>query len=212
MAKGARRSRRRFANCLDLFCLVELEYSPRKRGDVGFLHGCRLLEGFPCIRKEFLSLTLAAYMVEVTEVLFPLEVAEERMFRLLTRSLALLDKGTPLGPLRTAFLAGALALAGFGIDMARCTRCGRPYKGEGEALFEVEKGGISCARCGAEAPPSIVLPPEAGRMLRRLQEAESEDLPPLLSLDIPWDRIRAALEAHMDYRVGRRPKSARYLD
>ena len=36
IAKGARKSRKRFANCLDVLCLTELEYSLKREGGLYF--------------------------------------------------------------------------------------------------------------------------------------------------------------------------------
>ena len=83
IAKGARMSRRRFANCLDLFCLTNLEYELKRKGDLHFLHSCKLINGFPGVRDDFSSLSLASYMIELTEIPFPLGVVDQNMFGLL---------------------------------------------------------------------------------------------------------------------------------
>ena len=86
VAKGARRSRKRFANCLDLFSVIRVEYELKKRGEPCFLHSCRLLETCNGLRKDFSSLSLASYMVELTEALFPENVAEGNLYRLIRRA------------------------------------------------------------------------------------------------------------------------------
>jgi DNA repair protein RecO (recombination protein O) len=85
VAKGARRSKRRFSNCLDLFCLTSLEYELKRKGDLYFLHSCKLIDGFQGVRSDFSALALACYMIELTETLFPLGVVDPNMFELLKR-------------------------------------------------------------------------------------------------------------------------------
>ena len=58
IAKGARKSRKRFTNCLDLFCLADLEYKRKKQGGLYFLDSGKLVDAFPSLRSDFSSLSL----------------------------------------------------------------------------------------------------------------------------------------------------------
>jgi DNA repair protein RecO (recombination protein O) len=78
VAKGARRSRKRFVNCLDIFSLVKLEYSLKREGGLYFLHSGKLINAFPELRSDFGALSKASYMVELTEILFPLGVLTKK--------------------------------------------------------------------------------------------------------------------------------------
>ena len=93
VAKGARRSKRRFANCLDLFCLTSLEYELKRKGNLHFLHSGKLIDASLGLRSDFSSLSLASYMVELTEILFPLGVADNKMFELLKNSFSAIEQG-----------------------------------------------------------------------------------------------------------------------
>ncbi len=53
VAKGARKSRKRFANCLDLLSLVKLEYELKRGRELYFLHSGKLVHAFPGIRSVF---------------------------------------------------------------------------------------------------------------------------------------------------------------
>ncbi|MBW2005810.1 MAG: DNA repair protein RecO, partial [Deltaproteobacteria bacterium] len=71
VAKGARRSSKRFVNSLTTFSLVNLAFRERRSGDLVLLESCDLIEGFPAIRSDYNILLRASYMVELTETLFP---------------------------------------------------------------------------------------------------------------------------------------------
>ena len=211
IAKGGRKSRKRFANCLDLCALSSMEYDIRKGRDLCFLQSCRLLEPFSGLRSDFSSLSLASYMIELTEILFPPGVTAPDMFELIRGSFAELASGGEPRITRLLFEAGAMALGGYRIDLDTCCRCGRPYRGEGRAVFVRESGGIACLKCGRESPSSPGLGPEAGLALRRIQ-----DRPAVVAKDMSWSEetlgeIREVLSRHMDYRIGRRLKTAQYL-
>ena len=83
VAKGARKSRTRFVNALDILSLVNLEYGLRREGALYFLHSGKLINAYPGLRSNFTSLSKASFMIELTEALFPQGVVEPRMFELL---------------------------------------------------------------------------------------------------------------------------------
>ncbi len=210
LAKGARRSRKRFANCLDLFCLVSLEYE-KKRGDLCFLHSCKLVEPFSGVRSDFSSLSLASYFVELTELLFPPGISGEGMFNLLKQALSGLDQGMGKEGLRVLFETKALSLGGYAIDLEKCGRCGRPYTGRGRAVFRPAQGGIACLRCEKESSVSPGLGPDSVKALRKIQSAPCNERWNIEVTGPMVYEIRAVLDLHMEYRLGRRLKTTGYL-
>lgn len=210
IAKGGRRSRRRFSNALDLFCLTDLEYE-EKRGDICLLHSGRLLDHFGGIRNSYESLAIASYFVELTEILFPMGVADRRMFDLLEGALKRLDEGRERALVRTVFEAASMAIGGFAVSLSNCCICGRSYEGRGRAVLLPGRGAIACLRCARETPGTPGLSPEAARFLKAAQKDALD-----LSLFVgtgqgALDELRNALSRHMDYRLGKRPSSGRFL-
>lgn len=211
VAKGARRSRKRFPNCLDLFCLTSMEYESRTRGDFKLLHSCKLVNGFPGLRTDFSSLSLASYMVELTEILFPQGVGDREAFEMMEQSFSRLDREGGGDLLRIIFEARVMALAGYGVELERCCLCGRHYAGEGRAVFKPGRGGIACMKCLKESTRSPGLEPASIKALRIMQSAPVQALMEL-SLDPKTTaEIRKVLELHVDYRIGRKLKTAKYL-
>jgi DNA repair protein RecO (recombination protein O) len=212
IAKGGRKSRKRFANCLDVFCLTELEYSLKREGSLYFLNSGRLINAYPGIRSDFTILSRASYMVELTEILFPWGVADRKMFELLKGSLNALtemDKGDII-PL--IFEIKAMTLGGYGINFDRCTICGRPYKGEGRAVFKRDKGGIACLKCQQETAISPGLDPDAVEMIKVMKTQSLQSLMKLQMKEEIGKEIRPVLKLHREYHLGQRPKTAAYLE
>lgn len=212
VAKGARRSRRRFVNALDICSLVKLEYGLKKEGALYFLHSGKLIDGFPALRSNYATLSKASYMIELTEVLFPPGVAEQRMFELLKGIFQLLDKGERTTILPMIFEMKALALGGFGIHFEKCCKCGRTYAFEGNALFIPEKGGIACLKCQKESARSPLMSPDSVKAFIGIQ---SEPL--LQSIKKDWsdkviDEIKPVLRLHREYHLERRLKTSKYVD
>ncbi|MFH1489398.1 MAG: DNA repair protein RecO, partial [Pseudomonadota bacterium] len=164
VAKGARRSCRRFVNCLDLFSLVNLEFELKREGMLPFIQCGKLIDAFEGLRRDFSALSLASYMIELTETLFPLGVADQNMFQLLKDAFGALAGREWADTLPVVFDLKAMSLGGYRIDMQQCCICGRAYRGQGTAVFIREKGGIACLGCRQISKGAPAIGPESVRM------------------------------------------------
>lgn len=212
VAKGARRSRRRFVNCLDVLCLAELQYSRRPGGKPGFLHSGRLLEPHARIRTDFERLSRASYMVELLEILFPWEVAEPEAFDLLRQSLQTLDAATSGAAITILYTFRIMALGGYAIRFDRCFRCGRIYRGVGPAIYHAEQGTVTCQACARPSPAHPALSPPAVKWIQSMQSSRWASLLPMTLPDELAAEIMPVLKRHREYHLGRIPKTAAYLE
>jgi DNA repair protein RecO (recombination protein O) len=212
IAKGARKSRKRFVNCLDVFCLADLEYSLKREGGLYFLNSGKLINAYPGIRSDFAILSKASYLVELTEILFPWGVADRKMFDLLKGSLDALAEVGKIDIIPFVFEIKAMTLGGYGINFDKCTICGRPYKGEGRAVFKRDKGGIACLKCQQETAISPGLHPQAVEMINLMQTTPLSSLIKLQLKEEIAKEIKPVLKLHREYHLGRKPKTATYLE
>ena len=212
VAKGALKSRRRFVNCLDIFSLVNLEYELKREGGLYFLHSGKLINAYPGIRSDFSILAKASFMIELTEILFPLGVADQKMFELLKGSLDALAEGDRTDTIPIIFETGAMALGGYGINFDRCCICGRSYRGEGRAVYKREKGRIACLKCERESALCHGLDPQTIKVIKLMQAGPWASLKSLALTDQIVSEIRPVLKLHREYHLGQRPKTAIYLE
>ncbi len=215
VAKGAKRSRQRFPNCLDLFCLTSLEYEERKTKPLSFLHSCRLIDAFVGIRQDFSTFSLASYMVELTEILFPLSVTDKKMFHLLKTSLSALHNGQQNDLVRIMFEIKAMAIGGYTIDINKCHVCGRIYQGKGKAIFSRSAGGIACLKCKRETSAAPILEPADIKLLAKIYSSESDILNKSKILPVGHKTISAlktVSRLHIEYHLAQKLKTGKYLD
>jgi DNA repair protein RecO (recombination protein O) len=211
IAKGARNSRKRFANCFDTFCLVDLQYSLKGSGDLYLLSSGKLINAFPGLRSDFTSLLYASYMVELTEILFPYGVGDRKMFELLRESLDALSRGGQTEAIPLLFEVRAMTLGGYGINLERCCTCGRVYRGEGRAVFKMDKGGVACLKCQEETAVTPGISPQGVKMIQWMQTRPLRSLMQLELADEDMQEIRPVLRLHREYCLGQGPKTACYL-
>ena len=212
VAKGGRRSCKRFVNCLDLFTLVKLEYGLSREGTLPLLQSGRLIDGYPNLRGNFSAISIASFMVEITEILYPQGVVEERAFHLLKEAFAGLSGGVKAPVVALLFEGKSLALSGFGIDTEKCCHCGRSYKGEGRAVFVPKKGGISCLQCGKPSPRNPVLTPDGIRVLAMIQNKNMNDVKEVMVPDRLVRELKPVMKLHREYHLERPLKTAKYVD
>jgi DNA repair protein RecO (recombination protein O) len=211
VAKGARKSMKRFVNCLDVFSLVRLEYSPRRTGDLFILQSGKLNNAFPGIRKDFKAMSGASFMVELTEALFPWGLADPDVFELLKGSLGRLSDSGSSESAVMIFEIRAMALGGFGIRLEACTCCGRAYQNEGRAVFDQAAGGIACLGCRKESEHMPGLSPETVRAIRSVQNDPWETIRDMDFGEDVVKELRPVLRLHRTRRLEKELRTSRYL-
>ncbi len=209
LARGVRRSTKRFGGRLDLFTLAEVQF--REGRGLYHLESATLLSAHLGIRADLLRISWAAHLSELTQKLCAEEQPHPRAFQVLARAMAFLSDAREVdeGALRGAELA-LLMDAGYSPELDACVVCRRPVGGGGRFHFVVTRGGCVCDRC-MPGPSGI---PVAEEVCTRLSEAARAwpDETKVLGLDeVSLRQAREILDAFVGYHVGGRMKSARML-
>ncbi len=153
IAKGAKKSRRRFGAALELFTLVSLTYFEKPAFELVRLEGAEILSTFPDARRDLTKIAHAAYLVEAAgRVVQPREPAHG-VFRLLVETLREVDREPPDEGRLRAFELQLLALLGYHPELRRCARCRRPRPAEGRFRVSLRAGGLLCRRCVGDLGP-----------------------------------------------------------
>ena len=95
LAKGALRPKSAFAGTIDLFFETEIAFVRSSRSEIHALREAVLLNPFEGLRKDYARVELAAYFVELLELLTEPEHPVPELFDLLQRALGYLENATP---------------------------------------------------------------------------------------------------------------------
>lgn len=199
-ARGARKSRRRFAGVLEPFSLVQVSLRA-SRGTLHQLDDATLLEGFDALRRDLGAMSRAAYACELTRELCRENAAAGEFFSLLRAFLG--GRADPVELMR--FELGALSLSGLRPNLDACVVCGAS---DGvTARFDPEHGGRLCERCASSH--GVRISAQTLRILAALQmgAAEGDVVAP------SWVRAeaRAALTGFVVHHMGHRLKSYDFM-
>jgi DNA repair protein RecO (recombination protein O) len=208
LAKHAKKSRRRFAHCLEPLSRVNLFLSPRppRRGDLEFLQQGELVKSFPTLRRDLKRLAAAAVLAELAGELAGPPEAYGDIFTTLEEALNLLEEGLPPESLLPVFLLRLLGLGGYRPRLAECLHCGK--EPEPPLNFSIPRGGVLCGACSQGAPgPLLPLNPGAWKLLMLAQDLPHDRLSRLRFP--PWQARQSltALRAFGRYHLGRDLKS-----
>ena len=177
IAKGARKSRRRFGSGLDLFAqgTAFLHTKPGRELDI--------LSGFEDVRtrtelgSDLDRFAGAETLAEIT-LQFGRDGADEQLFDAIGTALdALVSSSGDHARERT--LAGVwhiVAALGFGPTVDECAECGTALGETASALFTLSAGGVLCKRCSQLSPGGRTLPASARAALASWMSGERQGI------------------------------------
>lgn len=168
IAKHAKKSKRRFPNCLFIGNWIEVRYQLRPQRDLGFLLEARLIRPFFALESHVTNNLFGSYALKVVEHLTPVGQRELEVFELLAGIFEILPRSYS-GVQLLCFEARILKVLGYGLNLKECLGCKRQFSYQGIAWFYPEKGGIFCGRCKPQAE-TIPLGPKEVSWLNGFQE------------------------------------------
>jgi DNA repair protein RecO (recombination protein O) len=178
IAKGARRSVKRFPGTLDLFNHLRVQTYQSRPGRMVHLQQARLVSAFEGLRAVPGRFALGCYLLEMLDRVAPEGGSSQdckRLFDFTLGALGTIAVSDSDLRLRVLLELRALDAAGLRPELRRCVRCGQEPS-SGRVGFHVADGGLVCERC--DEPNEILLPVHLGT-LRALDQ----------SLQLPFDRL-----------------------
>jgi DNA repair protein RecO (recombination protein O) len=218
IAKGARRSLRRFPGTLDLFNHLRIQVERRRSAGLARLEQATLIEAFTPLRSEPARFALGCYLLELLDRLAPEGADRADGRRLFGFALAALRTiATPRridSRLRTLLELRALDALGLRPELSRCVRCGSdlPDGGAGEVAFAVADGGPVCAGCLRDGEPVLRVHRGTLRALDQGLRFELERLDRLVMNRHTLEESRRILDRFQRYHTGVELRSERFLD
>lgn len=167
LARGARKSTRRFGTALDLFAQGSAELQTKPGRDLDTLTSFDVVRGRPQLAADLSRFTGASMIAELT-LRFMRDAADPAAFDAVVAALDGIARA-PAEHTRDAALAGAwriLAELGLAPTIDACAECHADVAVDAAATFSHPAGGVLCVRCGHLARASRRLPPEARDALR----------------------------------------------
>jgi len=215
IAKGARRSVRRFGGTLDLFNHLRVQVDFGRKTSMARLDQARLIGSFDPLRIDPGRFALGCYLLELFDRLAPEggnRSDMQRLFDFAIDALKTISIWEPSLRLRTLLELRALDALGLRPELRNCIRCGEPTGSAPEVDFHVADGG---AVCGACAPRMEGLLRVHLGTLRALEQGLRFDFSRLDRLGIEGrslDEAQQLISRFQRFHVGVELRSERFLD
>ena len=180
IAKGAKRSQRRFVNVLEPFTHIQLRFRPTRTDELAFIFGCDLLQSFRGPSRDLQCFASASYVCELVDVMVTGREAGQEIYTLLLKSMQTLEGANSVS---RAFLPTfellLLTHTGYAPHLTDCHQCGRDTNTQ-ESLwvFSPSIGGLLCSRCRDQGGAVVAL---SGDTVHFLATAKDHDLAAILS-------------------------------
>ena len=150
LARGAKRSVRRFGGALELFARLQVELVLKE--GLAHIHLADIVTVFPGIRADLGKIGHAGYACELADHLLPEGLRNPRLFRLLTAYLEQLDDCSAAPSDRRFFELNLLNILGYRPELDQCAACGVELADRGW-LRNSGDTGLLCERCGRGGRP-----------------------------------------------------------
>lgn len=172
IAKGAKNSRRRFANCLGAFTRVRVHFRTRPGASMVFMESCDLLQP-PGPLSDPAKFAYGSYLVELVDQLTAEGHPIRELYDLLAEGLDELRRGAATAALLRVFELRLLHDAGYDPQLQSCARCHQPLRSAERAFLDPVQGNLVCADCRVRGQPTVAV---AGRTLAVLDAMKAASL------------------------------------
>jgi DNA repair protein RecO (recombination protein O) len=147
IAKGAKRSKKRFANVFEPFSLTNIIFSRKNRDTLAFIESCNIIDHYHTIRQDLEKTLIASYFIDLTDHFSPEGKTNEKLFQLLQDFLMMLGQEKASYCAIRFFEMRLLKLTGFEPTLDHCILCKMPVTNGNSYYFDPRDGGIKCSVC-----------------------------------------------------------------
>jgi DNA repair protein RecO (recombination protein O) len=198
LARGARRSKRRFGGALGHLVVSQLGLRPRTRGEMWTLESAQIVQDFTGLATDVAAFAHTGYAIELLMSLTPAEAPQPELLDLVVALHDALRAGASAAVLR-AFELHLLDLLGSAPVLDACARCGTIEELDGRGVvFDPEKGGVVCPRCAPDSRGPAVRPLPAGARALLLAARAADRFDDARALDPADDGARVDHAAARD--------------
>lgn len=214
MAKGARKSVRRFSGVLELFSILNLVWTQGRKKGLCILQEATVVNPFEGLRTDFAKTAYAGHWCELVYHWMQPGLTQRAVYDLLVYVLDRLNKSAlPEEVLHIAFQLHFMKINGFAPTLDRCVTCGKPldrFRGTSVA-FDMKKGGVACTRCHGGARAAGGVSKGTVKQLCWILNRSLSTLPRVRFSRQVLEESCRVLEAFVPYHLGRETKSLKLV-
>lgn len=212
IAKGAKRSKKRFGINLEPFSLVRLHFFEKKEDSLVRVSSSDLINPFQGIRDDLFKIAYGSYMLELVDKLAPERARCPELFKLLTDFLGILEARGVTEDLLRVFEVRLLDDLGLRPHVSDCVICHNSLVVGTKVRFSHEKGGALCNICVKGLPMTIPVSMGVLKTLEMAIKIEPLKIPRLVFSREASDESKEILRGFIRFHTGRELKSLEFIE
>lgn len=212
IAKGARRSRKRFSNALEPFSHGNIIFSQKGRRTLSLIENCDVVTHYAHIREDLESTLVSSYLIELIDKFTPDGKKNIELFQLLLNFLRLIDMGNSSDALIRFFEIRLLKLTGYEPVLDRCLICKQPLIEKTAYHFITREGGLKCTSCCQNNSGSLHISLGTIKTLLLGKETDLERINRITLSEQMEKECRNILVSFICHLIGKEIKSLRVLN
>jgi DNA repair protein RecO (recombination protein O) len=214
IAKGGLRPKSKFGSSLDIFTHSSIIFYKKENRDLHTLSHSEIVNPFSGVKQDVIKVAYASVAGEMVDRLVPLDVPSRRVFSLLATALgeiAAADR-SQLEIVLSSYELKMLHTVGYGPELQRCVRCGKPVSGK--AWFGLISGGTLCQACSNRDLNAVAMSEKALGLLREYEAGPISKLRQKYSGDPASREVSDLLNSFVRVQVGEsaKMKSLEFLE
>ncbi len=211
IAKGAKRSKKRFPNRLEPFTYIKLSFFEKENSSLVRIESCDFINPWTKIREDLAKIAYASYLLELIR-----EMAAERqktpeVFELLIHFLSLIESEEISERLLRIFEIRLLSLLGYRPELECCALCKQKVR-EDSFSFSLRRGRIICPECREKEEGLLPLSAGTAQTLIKTLEMDLDKLSRLVFSQKALDESREILPKFISYQINKDLKSLKFLE
>lgn len=172
IAKGAKRSKKRFVNKLEYFTLLNVTALPSRRSNLALIDQAELLNPYLSLRENYRRYIGAMLVCELVDQWTRENDSDEHLFRLLCWVLDTLAASPSIADAIIFFQIKLLDIVGLGLQFDHCMQCHTPIQ-QHTCRFSLAHNGLLCANCKQPSSAAEGLLSLSAATIKTMQKAQS---------------------------------------
>ena len=198
IAKGAKKSLKRFSNKLEIFSLLDVSYDDRHHAGLARINEAELINPFFSLRENYDRYVSGALACELIYYWSKDYDADRNIFSLLLWTLQNIDNGESPHLTHIFFQIKLYTLLGYRLHLGNCIKCKASGQKDAPYTFHPARHGLLCRECGRHFMPRDMVP-LALNTIKLLQHAQDLPLEKLARLRFSSASIHEALRLFKVY-------------
>lgn len=170
IAKGAKKSKKRFVNKLELFSFLHISYQQKANRSLAFLSEADLHTSFLHIRQDLELYSIASVIREFLLIGVRENEPDLHIFRLSLWALHNLNQKQPPIAILALFLIRFYDYVGYRPDLQACIHCSSLVTTQNRYSFDSSRGSIICSTCNPQIQKGLPLSQGTIKILRSAQD------------------------------------------